>query len=132
MTDLHIGLHKEGGLWTVTLNRPEKANSLTRAMLVQLAEIAEAADRGVVGGAFLGRGDVLGLNGVVDFLAVDRDAPWRFYTKANGVPPDIDDGYLHLVADHYRLILATTKHQHWLSPPSRLRPRRLPGARWDL
>ena len=38
-----IDLHQEDGLWTVTLNRPDKANSLTRAMLVQLAEIAEAA-----------------------------------------------------------------------------------------
>ncbi|MBL8562016.1 MAG: enoyl-CoA hydratase/isomerase family protein [Gemmobacter sp.] len=38
-----IDLHKADGLWTVTLNRPDKANSLTRAMLVQLAETAEAA-----------------------------------------------------------------------------------------
>lgn len=33
----------EGGLWVVTLNRPEKANSLTAAMLEELAEIAEGA-----------------------------------------------------------------------------------------
>lgn len=38
-----IGLEKEGGCWTVTLDRPEKANSLTRAMLNGLAGIAEAA-----------------------------------------------------------------------------------------
>ena len=38
-----IDLHQEDGLWTVTLNRPDKANSLTRAMLRQLAEMAEAA-----------------------------------------------------------------------------------------
>lgn len=31
------------GLWTVTINRPEKANSLTGAMLEQLAETMEAA-----------------------------------------------------------------------------------------
>lgn len=37
-----IELAKEGGLWTVTLNRPDKANSLTPAMLEELAEIAEA------------------------------------------------------------------------------------------
>ena len=33
----------ETGLWTITIDRPEKANSLTRNMLVRLAEIAEAA-----------------------------------------------------------------------------------------
>jgi enoyl-CoA hydratase/carnithine racemase len=40
-----IRLAVEGGLWTVTLDRPEKANSLTRAMLGELAEIAERATR---------------------------------------------------------------------------------------
>jgi enoyl-CoA hydratase/carnithine racemase len=34
---------EEGGLWVVTLNRPEKANSLTSAMLEELAGIAESA-----------------------------------------------------------------------------------------
>lgn len=39
-----IDLQKEeGGLWVITLNRPEKANSLTAAMLEELAEIAESA-----------------------------------------------------------------------------------------
>lgn len=38
-----IELRIEGGLWTVTLNRPEKANSLTGAMLDELAGIAEHA-----------------------------------------------------------------------------------------
>ncbi|WP_120499851.1 enoyl-CoA hydratase/isomerase family protein [Roseovarius sp. EL26] len=38
-----IELNKEGGIWTVTLNRPDKANALTEAMLTELAEIAEAA-----------------------------------------------------------------------------------------
>ncbi len=39
-----IELIKEpSGLWLVTINRPEKANSLTHAMLTELAEIAEAA-----------------------------------------------------------------------------------------
>ncbi len=40
-----IGLEKAGGLWTVTLNRPDKANSLTEAMLRELCEIAEAGAR---------------------------------------------------------------------------------------
>lgn len=38
-----IELSQQDGLWTVTLNRPEKANSLTGAMLEELCDIAEAA-----------------------------------------------------------------------------------------
>ena len=38
-----IELNKDDGLWTVTINRPDKANSLTEAMLTELAEIAESA-----------------------------------------------------------------------------------------
>ncbi|MDX5382412.1 MAG: enoyl-CoA hydratase/isomerase family protein [Rhodobacterales bacterium] len=38
-----IELEKDAGLWTVTINRPDKANSLTVAMLEELCEIAEAA-----------------------------------------------------------------------------------------
>lgn len=38
-----IGLEQDGGLWTVTLNRPDKANSLTPEMLERLVEIAEGA-----------------------------------------------------------------------------------------
>lgn len=38
-----IELDKQDGLWTVTLNRPDKANSLTGAMLAELAAIAESA-----------------------------------------------------------------------------------------
>ena len=38
-----IELTKDDGLWTVTINNPGKANALTRAMLTELAEIAEAA-----------------------------------------------------------------------------------------
>ena len=38
-----IDLSKDGGLWTVTIRRPDKANSLTKAMLEQLADIAESA-----------------------------------------------------------------------------------------
>lgn len=38
-----IGLQKDGGLWTVTLCRPDKANALTCDMLTRLTEITEAA-----------------------------------------------------------------------------------------
>ncbi len=38
-----IDLEKQGGIWTVTLNRPDKANALTEVMLAQVADIAEEA-----------------------------------------------------------------------------------------
>ena len=38
-----IELAQDGGIWTATINRPDKANSLTEPMLSELAEIAEAA-----------------------------------------------------------------------------------------
>ncbi len=40
-----IRLDIDDGLWTVTIDRPEKANSLTRAMLGEIADIAERAAR---------------------------------------------------------------------------------------
>lgn len=39
-----IDLTKQNGLWTITINRPEKANSLTRVMLGEMVEIVESAD----------------------------------------------------------------------------------------
>ena len=42
-----IGLTVEGGLWTITLNRPDKANSLTATMLEDLVSLtARAATEG--------------------------------------------------------------------------------------
>ncbi len=38
-----IELQQQDDVWTVTLNRPDKANSLTQAMLQELCEIAESA-----------------------------------------------------------------------------------------
>lgn len=38
-----IELAKDGDIWTVTINRPDKANSLTHAMLTELADIMESA-----------------------------------------------------------------------------------------
>ncbi|WP_435661176.1 enoyl-CoA hydratase/isomerase family protein [Leisingera caerulea] len=46
-----IGLDiADSGLWTISINRPDKANSLTEAMLTELAEIAERAQeaRGLI------------------------------------------------------------------------------------
>lgn len=41
--DPHVRLQQDGGLWTVTLARADKANALTAPMLARLADIAEAA-----------------------------------------------------------------------------------------
>ena len=38
-----IELAQDGGVWTVTINRPDKANSPTPEMLAELADIAESA-----------------------------------------------------------------------------------------
>uniref|UniRef100_UPI0040472053 enoyl-CoA hydratase/isomerase family protein n=1 Tax=Yoonia sp. TaxID=2212373 RepID=UPI0040472053 len=38
-----INLDKDGDVWTITLNRPDKANALTGAMLDQLCDIVENA-----------------------------------------------------------------------------------------
>jgi len=38
-----IRAETEGPVWTVTIDRPEKANSLTKAMLTELRDIARAA-----------------------------------------------------------------------------------------
>ena len=38
-----IDVRKEGGLWVVTLNRPDKANSLTADMLATLVDTVRAA-----------------------------------------------------------------------------------------
>ena len=38
-----IRLEQDGALWRVTIDRPDKANSLTPGMLGEIAEIAEAA-----------------------------------------------------------------------------------------
>lgn len=52
-----IEVDRAGPVWTVTLNRPDKANSLTGAMLAELAEVMEAAQdaRAVI---LTGRGKV--------------------------------------------------------------------------
>ena len=39
-----IDLTQNDGLWTITLNRPDKANSVTPDMLGEIADIAERAN----------------------------------------------------------------------------------------
>lgn len=60
-----INLAKDGGIWTVRINRPDKANSLTHAMLTELAEIMESsgAARAVI---LTGRGKVFSAGADLD------------------------------------------------------------------
>lgn len=53
-----IELTKDGSLWTVTLNRADKANALTREMLHQLADIAHQAHGKAQVFVLTGRGKV--------------------------------------------------------------------------
>lgn len=59
-----IDLTKDGALWTATINRPDKANSLTEAMLTDLARIAEDAN---------GRAKVLVLTGAGKVFSAGAD-----------------------------------------------------------
>lgn len=53
-----IRVAREARLWTITLDRAEKANSLTGAMLQELAEVAEAAAKAEIMALILtGAGD---------------------------------------------------------------------------
>ncbi|WP_339636567.1 enoyl-CoA hydratase/isomerase family protein [uncultured Sulfitobacter sp.] len=60
-----IELDRAGDLWTITINRPDKANSLTHAMLVELADIMEDAQaaRAVI---LTGRGKVFSAGADLD------------------------------------------------------------------
>ena len=65
-----ITLTKQGALWRITLNRPEKANALTVAMLRELVEIAEAAQQ-VRGLIITGAGGVFSAGGDLDEMVAD-------------------------------------------------------------
>ena len=85
-----ITLDRQEGLWKITLNRPEKANALTAAMLQELAEIAEAAQqaRGLIitgaGGVFSAGGD---LDEMTDGLATS--ALWERLSTAIAAVPSL-------------------------------------------
>jgi enoyl-CoA hydratase/carnithine racemase len=54
-----IRLARDGAVWTITLDRPDKANSLTREMLVQLRDAAaEAEQAGIAALILTGTGRV--------------------------------------------------------------------------
>ncbi|EZP63178.1 enoyl-CoA hydratase-related protein [Pseudomonas sp. RIT357] len=87
MTDA-ILLHRERGLLTLQLNRPEKRNALTRAMYTQLAEALEQADADSAISAVLIQGSsecFTAGNDIGDFLELppsDLDSPAFHFMKS--------------------------------------------------
>ena len=79
-----ITLTKQGALWRITLNRPEKANALTAAMLWELVEIAEAAQQ-VRGLIITGAGGVFSSGGDLDEMAAGlaNSDLWERFSNAN-------------------------------------------------
>ncbi len=62
-----IGIGRSGGLWTVTLRRPEKANALNRAMLAEiLAALADARAGGARALILSGEGRVFSAGADLD------------------------------------------------------------------
>ncbi len=80
-----IEVTQNGPLWTITLNRPEKANALTRPMLVQLAEAAEAAELAPAKAMILtGRGKVFSAGADLEEakLGLAQDPVWERVSRA--------------------------------------------------
>ena len=71
-----IKLDKDGDLWTVILNRPKKANALTKRMLVNILEVVEQAASQASVLVITGEGDVFSAGADLDEvgagLATDR------------------------------------------------------------
>jgi len=84
-----IDVHKEEGIWTVTLNRPDKANSLTKAMLEELAQVATnaAGDARVL--IVTGAGDVFSAGADLDEVqaGLATDDVWERLSGAISTAP---------------------------------------------
>ncbi|OHC43003.1 MAG: enoyl-CoA hydratase [Rhodobacteraceae bacterium GWE1_64_9] len=79
-----------GGVWTVTLNRPDKANSLTRAMLEEIADIAgRAASEGARVFVLTGSGRVFSAGADLDEAraGLATDAVWERLSGAIAALP---------------------------------------------
>lgn len=85
-----IDVKQDGRLWTVTLSRPEKANSLTKAMLTDLAGVAtNAAARGVQVLVLTGAGKVFSAGADLDEAraGLARDPIWQEVSSAIAALP---------------------------------------------
>jgi enoyl-CoA hydratase/carnithine racemase len=85
-----IELAIDGGLWTVTLNRPDKANSVTKAMLEELDTIAtRAGSEGARVLVLTGAGKVFSAGADLDEAraGLATDGVWeRLSTRIAGLP----------------------------------------------
>jgi enoyl-CoA hydratase/carnithine racemase len=85
-----IDVETEGGLWLLRLNRPEKANSLTREMLATLADEVERAGRtGVRAVILTGAGKVFSAGADLDDAraGLATDGVWERLSGAIAAAP---------------------------------------------
>ena len=85
-----IDLHKDGDIWTVTINRPEKAGALTGEMLVRLADIADSAREAKVV-VLTGTGDVFSAGADLDEAraGLATDPVWERLSTAIAALPGL-------------------------------------------
>jgi enoyl-CoA hydratase len=85
-----IHCNKDGATWTVTIDRPEKAGALTRDMLVELSEIAEAAQESKVF-VLTGKGAVFSAGADLDAAraGLATDPVWERLSSAIAALPGL-------------------------------------------
>lgn len=87
-----IEISREAGLWVLTLNRPEKANSVTKAMLATLADaVDEARAAGVAALVLTGVGRVFSAGADLDDAraGLATDPVWERLSSAIGAFPGL-------------------------------------------
>jgi enoyl-CoA hydratase/carnithine racemase len=84
-----IRAETEGPVWTVTIDRPEKANSLTRAMLVALRDLARDAADGPRAVILTGAGRVFSAGADLDEAraGLATDPVWEEVSEAVATLP---------------------------------------------
>ena len=84
-----IRTERSGPVWTVTIDRPEKANSLTRALLIDLRDTARAAVEGPNALILTGEGRVFSAGADLDEAkaGLATDAVWEELSGAIAALP---------------------------------------------
>lgn len=87
-----IEISRENGLWVLTLNRPDKANSVTKAMLTTLADTVDAARAaGVAALVITGMGKVFSAGADLDDAraGLATDPVWERLSSAIATFPGL-------------------------------------------